>query len=76
MNGNRLKLNPNKTEFIIVGSSIQLVKCSTEQINICGTELKKCKLICYLEAWLDTILNFKLHTNVKCHTAMANLKKI
>ena len=51
MNGNRLKLNPNKTEFIIFSSSIQLGKCATEQINVCGTEVKKCKLICYLGAF-------------------------
>ena len=42
MNGSRLKLNPNEIEFIIFGSSIQLGKCATEQINICGTEVKKC----------------------------------
>ena len=76
MNGNRLKLNPNKTEFIIFGSSIPLGKCAIEQTNICGTQVKKCKLICYLGAWLDAMLNFKHHTNVKCHTALGNLKKI
>ena len=76
MNGNRLKLNPNKTEFIIFGSSIQLVKCTTEQINICVTEVKKCKLLFYLGAWLDATLNFKHHTNMKCCTALVNLKKI
>ena len=76
MNGNRLKLNPNKTEFNIFGSSIQLGKCATEQIYRCGTEVKKCKLIHYLGAWLDAMLNFKCHTNVKCCTALANLKKI
>ena len=75
INGNRLKLNPNKTEFIIFGSSIQLGKCATEQINICGTEVKKCKLICYLGALLDAKLNFKHHTNMKCHTALANIKR-
>ena len=76
MNGNRLKPNPNKTEFIIFGSSIQLGKCATEQINMCGTEVKKYKLIYYLGAWLDATLNFKHHTNMKCHTALATLKKI
>ena len=76
MKGNRLKLNPNKTEFIIFGSSIQLGKCAREQINICGTKVKKSKLICYLGAWLDVTLNFKHHTNMKCCTALANLKKI
>ena len=75
MNGNRLKLNPNITESIIFGSSIQLGKCTTEQINICGTEVKKCKLICYLEAQLDATLNFNYHTNMECCTALPNLKK-
>ena len=65
MTGNQLKLNPNKTEFVIFGSSIQLGKCTTEQIDICETEVKKYKLICYLRAWLDAMLNFKHHTNVK-----------
>ena len=75
MNGNRVKLNPNKIEFIIFGSSIQLGKCATQKINICGTEVKKYKLICYLGAWLDAMLNLKRHTSVKCHTVLANLKK-
>ena len=70
INGNRLKLNPNKTKFIIFGSSIQLGKCVTELINICGIDVKKCKLICYLGAWLDAMLNFKHHANVKCQKAL------
>ena len=36
--------------------------------------MKKSKLICYLGAWLDATLNFKHHTNMKCHTALVNLK--
>ena len=38
--------------------------------------MKKHKLIHYLGAWLDAMLNFKCHPYVKCHTALANLKKI
>ena len=76
MNRNRMKLNPKKTEFIIFGSSTQLGKCAMEQINVCGTEVKKCELTCYLGAWLNATLNFKHYTNIKCHTALANVKKI
>ena len=39
MNGNRLKLNPNKTEFITFGSSIQPGKCATEK-KLISVELR------------------------------------
>ena len=34
MDGNRLKMNDGKTEFIMLGSKYQLNKCITHQINI------------------------------------------
>ena len=36
MNQNRLKMNIDKTEFIIFGSQQNLLKCSTKNINVCG----------------------------------------
>ena len=43
MDGNRLKMNNSKTEFIMFGSSKMLTKCITTDININGTRVKKTK---------------------------------
>ena len=40
MDGNRLKMNDSKTEFIMFGSSKMLTKCITTYININGTRVK------------------------------------
>ena len=41
MDGNRLKMNDSKTEFIMFGSSKMLTKCITTDININGKRVKK-----------------------------------
>ena len=36
MNQNRLKMNTDKTKFILLGSQQHFHKCSTKNINVCG----------------------------------------
>ena len=76
MNVNRLKMNTDKTEFILLGSRYHLPKCETMSINICGDTVVKSNKIKLLGAWLDENLSFKSHINIKCRTAMYNLQYI
>ena len=76
MNQNRLKMNTEKTEFIIFGSGQNLPKYSTENINVCGDIVECSSKIRLLGIWLDTGLTFKHQISMKCHTAMFNLQKI
>ena len=73
MDGNRLKMNNSKTEFIMFGSSKMLTKCITTDININGTRVKKQNVIRYLGVWMDEVLSFKYHVKMKCKSAMFNL---
>ena len=76
MDGNRLKMNDSKTEFIMFGSSKMLTKCITTDININGTRVKKQNVIRYLGVWMDDVLSFKYHVKMKCKSAMFNLVHI
>ena len=50
MDGNRLKMNNSKTEFIMFCSRKMLTKCTTTDININGTSVKRENSIRYLGA--------------------------
>ena len=76
MDYNRLKMNREKTEFIIYGSRQQLKKCVTNNINVTGEEVEKTDCIKYLGVWLDATLSLKHHITQKCRTAMWNLQKL
>ena len=75
-NQNRLKMNTDKTEFILFDSWQHLRKCSTKNINICGNLVECSEKIRLLGTWLDRSLTLKHLINMKCHTAMFNLQKI
>ena len=75
MNQNRLKMNTEKTEFIIFGSGQNLPKCSTKNINVCRDIVECSNKIRLLRIWLDTGLTFKHQISMKYHTAMFNLQK-
>jgi hypothetical protein len=76
MNGNKLKMNSTKTEFIEFGSRQQIDKCDANDINICGKIIEKQHCIRYLGAFLDESLSFKEHIKRKCQTAMLSYFKI
>ena len=63
-------------EFIYFGHHLQLRKCSEEQINVAGDEIRRSTCIKYLGAYLDEGLTFKRHVAAKCKAAMGNLLKI
>ena len=76
MKSNKLKMNTDKTEFIMFGGQFQLNKCHTTNINIAGDVVSRVKAIKYLGAILDQFLSFKDHVNAKCRTAMFNYFRI
>ena len=75
MDLNRLRMNNDKTEFVLIGSRQQLNKAETSVFNINGELITRSKSIKYLGADLDEKLTFKDMINRKCRTAMGNLQK-
>ena len=61
MNLVKLKMNTEKTEFIIFGHSKQLEKCVTQHSNVVGDMIDRSSCICYLGAFLDENLTLKEH---------------
>ena len=71
-----LKLNPDKTEYILFGSWQQLKKISPEPLNAQGDSIPVSELLRYLGGFLDQNLNFKKHIIEKAKKPMANIIKI
>ena len=71
-----LKLNPDKTEFIMFGYRIQLVKCTTNCDNIPDSNIPRSPSVRYLGVTLDENLSLKEHILLKCGKAMANFVMI
>ena len=69
-------MNNGKTEFILFGSRSQLTKCTTEVVDVNGTEVLKSESICYLGVWLDQYMSPKSHITKKCTTAMLCVQRL
>ena len=76
MYSNRLRMNNGKTEFILFGSRSQLTKCTTEVVDVIGTEVSRSESIHYLGVWLDQYMSLKSHITKKCTTAVLSFQKI
>ena len=76
MDENRLRMNSDKTKFIVFGLKVQLSKCETTSLTMNGSVIPKSDIIRQLGAWLDSNFNFKHHIVVKCSSAMLNLQCI
>ena len=75
MDGVKLKMNPDKTEFILYGNRVQLQKCVTQQIEITGDKITRNSVIRYLGGFLDETFSLKHHVQKKCAAAMINFNK-
>ena len=75
-NATKLKMNPDKTEFIYFGSKAQLSKSLVKTVDVCYDKIEISDSVRYLGAFLDKTLSFKGHVNEKCQAAMANFVKI
>ena len=76
MGRNRLKMNSAKTDFILIGSRQQLVKCKMTSILVNDEILQRSPIIKHLGALIDERLSFKQFINSKCRMAMWNLQKL
>ena len=54
MDAVKLKMNPDKTEYIMFGSRIQLSKCVTNSINVVEDLIESSECIRYLGGFLDS----------------------
>ena len=76
MDQNMLKMNDDKTEFIMFATRRQLEKCVTTSIDVNNTTVNCSPTIKYLGALLDQHLQLSQHIIKKCRTAMINLQMI
>ena len=76
MDAMRLKLNTDKTEFIMFGNKTQLLKTSTSKLDVNNDMIEKSPLVKCLGAWLDENMTFTSHVNRKARTAMLNFRHI
>ena len=73
MNRNRLQMNNDKTEILLIGSQSQLNKCVTLALNVNRIMVQISKMIKYLGPYWNG-LSFKHHISTKCRVAMWNLQ--
>ena len=58
MNQMRLKLNTDKTEFLLTGHAKQLKKCHIEEISLDGDMIPRSEVVRCLGAFIDQNLDF------------------
>ena len=76
MDGVKLKMNPDKTEFIYFGFRTQMSKCLIKSIEVVGNEIERSGVVRYLGGFLDTHLSLRSHVTKKCAIASGNIAKI
>ena len=76
MDGVKLKMNLDKTEFIYFGFRTQISKCLINSIDVVGDEIERSGVIRYLGGFLDTQFSLRSHVTKKCAIASGNLAKI
>ena len=76
MLADKLKLNDNKTEFIIIGTRQQLAKVSVDSLCIGDEIIKPSSVVKNLGSWFDTQLKMDIHINKCCKAAFFHLFNI
>ena len=76
MNGNKLKLNTDKTEVMPVGSASRLESFDSECANIGGNSVPFKTSVKYLGVHLDRTLSVQQHTNNICYASFQELRWI
>ena len=76
MTSMQLKLNSDKTEFIMFGSRQMLKYPNTSNLNFGTPPIQWSKLVKYLGRHLDSCLTFKEHVKQKSKVAVLNFTKI
>ena len=76
MANNKLKLNDEKTEFIIFGTGQQLAKISDINITIGSTKIHPVEEVRNLRYFMDKLLKNSVHVNTLTATMFHNLRNI
>ena len=76
MTENRLKLNSDKTEILIIGTRQQLSKMTYESINVCGEDIKSSSYIRNLGVYLDPEMKMTFHVQHIERVCFRNLREL
>ena len=76
MIADRLKLNDDKTEFMIIGTRAQLDKVNVSEIVVGQAKVPAVTIVRNLGTWLDTNLTMSAHMNETCQAAIYHLYNI
>ena len=72
----KLKLNDNKTEFILIGTRQQLAKVDGISLCVGDSKVSPVKSAKNLGTWIDTNLNLKINVNNTCKAAYHHLTNV
>ena len=75
----KLKLNDDKTEFLIIGTRQQLEKVNIEELCVGSHFIKPSSVVKNLGSWFDSKLNMLVHINKTCSSSffyLYNLRRI
>ena len=77
LSANKLKLNPDKTEFIVFGSKIQHEKWNKSfPVNILGNFFSLVGAVRNLGVWFDSDFSFSRHDQNICKSSFAQIRDL
>ena len=69
----RLKLNDDKTEFVIIGTRLQFAKVNVDSLTVGNYTIVPSSEVKNLGCWLDNQLKMDKHINKICKVAFYHL---
>ena len=76
MAANKLKMNPAKTETIMIASKASLEKSQLTSVKVDQDEVTIANHLKYLGVWLDSNLSMDKNITTKCNSARINIRNI
>ena len=73
---NKLKLNPDKTEFIIFSTKLREKLNKSIPVNILGTVLSPVGVVRNLGVWFDRYFSFSRHVQIICKSCFADIRDL
>ena len=72
----KLKLNEDKSDFLLIGTRQQLSKVRTDSLMVGDTPVKSVSEAKNLGVWFDSYFQFRSHINKACQSAFFSLYNI
>ena len=76
MSKNKLKMNEDKTEIMIVGSSSKISSINCQSISVCGNDIVPSVRAKNLGVFIDSQLSLEYQINSVCKSALFEIRKI